>query len=220
MLAEAADAKETAILGHDLFSITGRKQAYGELRRSSSPADGWMTSNAPLPHLRGSLPGRKQLILPYTAYWTAKKSAARPSRVQRPPFCMIPLHGFMTASVTHGRIILIHLADSFMISADNAHAVHPNHTDKSDPSNRPYLNGGIVLKFNANQKYCTDAISAAMFRDICGTAGVTGTGHLPTARIWQAVLPLAASLTHRSRSIQWISACPSSPCTRHMRQQA
>lgn len=67
---------------------------------------------------------------------------------------------------------LIHLADSFMISADNAHAVHPNHTDKADPSNRPYINGGIVLKFNANQKYCTDGISAAMFRDICQEADV------------------------------------------------
>ena len=67
---------------------------------------------------------------------------------------------------------LVHLADSFMISADNAHAVHPNHTDKADPSNRPYLNGGIVLKFNANQKYCTDAVSAAMFRDLCDRANV------------------------------------------------
>ena len=59
-----------------------------------------------------------------------------------------------------------------MISADNAHAVHPNHPDKADLSNRPYLNGGIVLKINGNQKYCTDCISAAMFRDICKQAGV------------------------------------------------
>ena len=66
----------------------------------------------------------------------------------------------------------IHLADSLMLSADNAHAVHPNHTDKTDASNRPYLNGGIVIKFNANQKYCTDGISAAMFRDICRKADV------------------------------------------------
>ena len=67
---------------------------------------------------------------------------------------------------------LVHLADSFMISADNAHAVHPNYTDKADPSNRPFLNEGIVIKFNAGQKYCTDALSAAMFRDICREAGV------------------------------------------------
>ena len=67
---------------------------------------------------------------------------------------------------------LIHLADSFMISADNAHAVHPAHTDKADPANRPYINGGIVIKFSASQKYCTDGVSAAIFRDLCQRAGV------------------------------------------------
>ena len=61
------------------------------------------------------------------------------------------------------------LADSFMISADNAHALHPNYTDKTDPVNRPVLNGGIVIKYNANQKYCTDGVSAAIFKDISNT---------------------------------------------------
>ncbi len=67
---------------------------------------------------------------------------------------------------------LMTMADSFMVSADNAHALHPNHTDKTDPINRPVLNGGIVIKYNANQKYCTDGISAAMFKDICDKAKV------------------------------------------------
>ena len=64
------------------------------------------------------------------------------------------------------------LADSFMISADNAHALHPNYIEKADPVNRPLPNGGIVIKYNANQKYCTDAVSAARFKDLCGRAGV------------------------------------------------
>ena len=67
---------------------------------------------------------------------------------------------------------LVNLSNSFMISADNAHAVHPNHTEESDPVNRPVLNGGIVLKYNANQHYCTDGISSAMFRDLCAQADV------------------------------------------------
>lgn len=67
---------------------------------------------------------------------------------------------------------LMTLADSFMVSADNAHALHPNHTDKTDPVNRPVLNGGIVIKYNANQKYCTDGVSAAIFKDICDRAEV------------------------------------------------
>ena len=66
----------------------------------------------------------------------------------------------------------ISLADGFMISADNGHAVHPNYPEKCDPVNRPIVNGGIVIKYNANQKYCTDGISAAMFKDLCETAGV------------------------------------------------
>lgn len=63
-------------------------------------------------------------------------------------------------------------ASSFMLSADNAHAVHPNYKEKADPTNRPYMNKGIVIKYNANQKYTTDAISASIFKEICKKAGV------------------------------------------------
>ena len=58
-------------------------------------------------------------------------------------------------------------ADSFLLSADNAHAVHPNYTEKADPTNRPYLNKGIVLKYNAAQKYTTDAWSGAVVQYLC-----------------------------------------------------
>ena len=64
------------------------------------------------------------------------------------------------------------LANSFMVSADNAQGVHPNHRDKADPVNRPVLNGGIVLKYSANQKYTTDAVSGALFRLLCERADV------------------------------------------------
>ena len=64
------------------------------------------------------------------------------------------------------------LAQSFMISADNAHAVHPNHPEYADPTNAPVLGGGIVLKFNASQRYCTDGVSAALFRKVCGSVDV------------------------------------------------
>ena len=61
------------------------------------------------------------------------------------------------------------IAKSFMVSCDNAHAVHPNHPEKTDPTNRPYLNGGVVLKYNGSQKYTTDGYSAAIVRQICNT---------------------------------------------------
>ncbi len=67
---------------------------------------------------------------------------------------------------------LMSIASSFLVSADNAHAVHPNYAEKSDPTNRPYLNKGIVIKYSANQKYTTDAVSGAIMRAICRQAGV------------------------------------------------
>ena len=64
------------------------------------------------------------------------------------------------------------LAASMMVSADNAHAVHPNYPDKSCPSNRPVINQGIVIKFSGNHRYTSDAVSAALFRRICEMAEV------------------------------------------------
>lgn len=61
---------------------------------------------------------------------------------------------------------------AFMISADNAHAWHPNYSDKYDPTNHPVLGGGPVIKFNAAQKYASDAVSAAIFASICNEAKV------------------------------------------------
>lgn len=59
------------------------------------------------------------------------------------------------------------VADSFLVSADNAHACHPNVGPKSDPTNKPYINKGIVLKYHGGQKYATDAFSAAYVKKIC-----------------------------------------------------
>ncbi len=64
------------------------------------------------------------------------------------------------------------LAKSFLVSADNAHALHPNHPEYADAANCPKMNGGIVIKYNANQRYATDAVSDALFKSICEKAGV------------------------------------------------
>ena len=64
------------------------------------------------------------------------------------------------------------LSQSFLISADNAHALHPNHPELSDAANAPVLGGGIVLKYNASLRYSTDGVSAGIFRKVCDKAGV------------------------------------------------
>jgi aspartyl aminopeptidase len=63
------------------------------------------------------------------------------------------------------------LASSFMVSADNAHAIHPNHPELSDPIGAPTLGGGIAVKYNANQRYTTDAVSDAIFRTVAKRGG-------------------------------------------------
>lgn len=63
-------------------------------------------------------------------------------------------------------------ANSFLVSADNAHAIHPNHPEYADGREFPVLNGGVVVKYNAAQRYTTDAVSDAVFRQVCREAGV------------------------------------------------
>lgn len=67
---------------------------------------------------------------------------------------------------------LISVANSFMVSADNGHALHPNHPEKADADNRPVLNGGVVIKYSANQKYTTDSISSGLFQAFCQRAKI------------------------------------------------
>lgn len=64
------------------------------------------------------------------------------------------------------------VAGSFLVSCDNAHAVHPNHGEFADRNHTARMNGGVVIKYNANQRYTSDAVSAGIFRRICESAGV------------------------------------------------
>ena len=75
-------------------------------------------------------------------------------------------------STALGRDWRLMAVNSFLVSADNAHAVHPAHPELSDGAERPVLNGGVVLKYNAGQKYTTDAVSGAVFREVCRAVDV------------------------------------------------
>ena len=90
------------------------------------------------------------------------------------------------------------LAQSFMVSADNAHAIHPNHPEYADPGNAPVLGGGVVIKFNASQRYTTDGVSAAIFRKVCAIAGVKAQTYCNRADIPGGSTLGHISLTHVS----------------------
>ena len=171
-VAEAAGVKEEEILGHDLFLNNRQKGciwgAEGEFisRRRLDDLQCAFAS------LKGLLAGEKKEYMAMHCVFDNEETGSETKHGAASTFhyyTIVRVHDCLDYSRED---YLIHLADSFMVSADNGHAVHPNYTDKADPVNRPYMNGGIVLKFNAAQRYCTDGVSAAMFRDICRQADV------------------------------------------------
>ena len=83
------------------------------------------------------------------------------------------LHRINDAMGRSAEDYLTAIANSFQVSADNAHAVHPAHPEYSDGGEAPVLNGGVVVKYNAAQHYTTDAVSDAVFRQICAGAEVS-----------------------------------------------
>lgn len=171
-ITEAAGAAESDILGHDLFLYNREKAsiwgASGEFI-SCGRLDDLQCAFA---SLKGFLTGDRQEYMAVHCVLDNEEVGSVTKQGAASTFLYDTLTRVHDCLGLTREDYLIHLADSLMISADNAHAVHPNHTEKADPSNRPYINDGIVIKFNANQKYCTDGVSAAIFRDICRTADV------------------------------------------------
>ncbi len=172
LIADTAGVTEEEILGHDLFLYNRQKGtvwgASGEFL-SCSRLDDLQCAFA---SLKGFLAGKRQEYLAVHCVLDNEEVGSGTKQGAASTFLYDTLTRIHTSLGLSQEDYLIHLADSFMISADNAHAVHPAHTDKADPANRPYINGGIVIKFSASQKYCTDGVSAAIFRDLCQRAGV------------------------------------------------
>lgn len=99
------------------------------------------------------------------------------------------LDGLFERLCTDNQSRRIALSNSFMVSMDNAHATHPNHLDKTDPRHEISLNKGPVIKYNANQRYATDAASAAIFKAICRHAGIS-----PQEFVMRSDLPCGSTI--------------------------
>lgn len=171
-IAEAAGVEEEAILGHDLFlynrvpgTVWG---AEGEFLSSSRLDD----LQCAFSSLKGFLKGAKEEYMAVHCVLDNEEVGSGTKQGAASTFLYDTLVRVNECMGLSYEEYLRSLAKSFMISADNAHAVHPNHKEVADPVNRPYMNEGIVIKHSANQKYCTDAVSAAMFKDLCKEADV------------------------------------------------
>ena len=172
LMAAEADVAEEDILGHDLFLYDRTPGTIWGANEEFISAPRLDDIQCAFASLEGFLRGERKESIAVHCVLDNEEVGSTTKQGAASTFLKDTL---MRINMGLGRTqeeYLMTLADSFMVSADNAHALHPNHTDKTDPVNRPVLNGGIVIKYNANQKYCTDGVSAAIFKDICDKAEV------------------------------------------------
>ena len=171
-IAEAAGVREADILGHDLFlysreraSVWGAGDAFFSCGRIDDLECAW-AGMAALMESAARDAVNVCAVFDNEEVGSSTRQGADSSflydTLTRLGFALGASDGEIRAAV----------AGSFMVSADNAHAVHPNHPEKYDRQNRAYMNKGVVIKHNANQKYTTDAVSSARFTLVCEQAGV------------------------------------------------
>ena len=171
-LAQAAKVKAADILGHDIFLYSCAPGIlWGPQHEfiSSPRLDDLQCAFATF---RGFTNGKKQKDISIYALFDNEEVGSGTAQGAGSTFLTNTISRLALSLGRSYDEIQAMLAKSFMISADNGHAVHPNHGEYADPVNAPVLNGGIIIKFNASQKYSTDGYSAAVFRDLCLKADV------------------------------------------------
>lgn len=167
LLEEAAGGK---VLGHDLFLYVRQKAAVWGMNDefiSSAALDdlacAWCCT-------QGFLNAESSASIPVLCVFDNEEVGSSSLQGAASNLLETTLHRICTALELDERVML---SNSFLVSADNGHALHPNHPELADPNNAPVIGGGVVLKFNANQRYCTDGASAAIFRKVCAGAEVS-----------------------------------------------
>ena len=172
MAAEAAGVSPDDVLGSDLFlycrgrGVTlGAHNEYILSPRLDDLACAWSC-------LEGFLAAHDSGALPILCIFDNEEVGSETKQGAASAFLRDTLRRIVFALGHDEEAFRTMLARSFLLSADNAHAIHPNHPEYSDGDNCPHMNAGVVIKFNANQRYATDGRSCALFRSICQDAGV------------------------------------------------
>ena len=167
VIAAAAKVKAEDILAHDLILYSRVPAAiWGEEREfiSSPKLDDLQCAFA---CFRGFTQGEKEKYISVYALFDNEEVGSATSQGAGSTFLANTLERLARSLGYSYDETMAMIARSFMISADNAHSVHPNYPEYADPVNRPVINGGIVIKYSAAQKYATNAFSAAYFKKLC-----------------------------------------------------
>jgi len=172
IVTKAAGVERKEILGADLFLYNRQQGTVWGVNNEFVSAPRLDDLQCAFASLKGFLAGKKEQYISLHCVLDNEEVGSQTKQGAASTFLYDTLTRMCECLGYSHEEYLIQLANGFMLSADNAHAVHPNHPELADPVNRVYMNEGIVLKFNAAQKYATDGVAAAAVRDLCDSAGV------------------------------------------------
>ncbi len=172
LIAQAADVLETSIYGRDLYLYNRQEPTVWGAQEEFVSAQHLDDMQCAYASLKGFLEGQQEKSVNVYACFDNEEVGSGTKQGAGSTFLYDVLRrlnmGLGKTEEDYYRAV----AGSFLLSADNAHAVHPNHPEKTDVENCVYMNEGIVIKSHAGQKYTSDAVSIAMFREICEKADV------------------------------------------------
>ncbi|MBR6768918.1 MAG: M18 family aminopeptidase [Clostridia bacterium] len=166
LVAKESGIEADRIIGHDLFlycrqkgSVVGADEAFFLSPRIDNLECAFTS-------LFGFLDAKPTSAVPMFAVFDNEETGSQTKQGAASDFLTLVIDRILAAfSASEQKAAF--LANSFMLSADNAHAMHPNHPELADNKNTPRMNSGIVIKYNASQRYTTDGVSAALFKKIC-----------------------------------------------------
>ena len=169
LVAETAGISPESVIGHDLFVYNRQAPSIWGADREFMSSPRLDDLQCAFGTMKGFLLSDAGASLPLCCVFDNEEVGSNTMQGADSDFLKDALERICAAL---GLELSRELGRSLMVSADNAHAVHPNHPEYADPGNGPVINGGIVLKFNANRRYTTDGVTAALFREVCARAEV------------------------------------------------
>ena len=172
LVANAAGVKEKQIIAHDLFLYNRTPGILWGAEKEFISSPKLDDLHSAFASFRGFTMGKKEKNISLYALFDNEEVGSGTAQGAGSTFLTNTIHRIAFALGKNYDETEAMIAKSFMISADNGHAIHPNHSEYADPINAPILNGGVVIKFNAQQRYATNGYTAAIFRNICEKANV------------------------------------------------
>ena len=165
VVAEAAGVERSSILGTDLFVYNRNKGIVWGYDNEFVSSRGLDDLQCAFANLKGLLEAEPSSAVPVMACFDNEEVGSSTKQGAASTFLFDTLRRIVLGQDEESFRRL--LASSFLLSCDNAHAVHPNHPEYSDAQNKVRINGGVVIKFNASQRYTTDSVSESIVKLLC-----------------------------------------------------